>query len=382
MFSDQVNFDFEFSLFEKNYIQNEKARKLNQELEYIYFFCADKNSCFCPSKNYQSDYLDYLTSLDIKLPKMDCSFPKRNWWGNDEDKDLARYLNSKITSTEIAQVNGLNPKGVIVIKDFGELLKHLEQFDIKKWICRDPFAMAGTNSLIFEKQELQDHKKFILKKLENSPVILAPYFSRLMDLGFIFEDEIFNVTWNLNTKSGRFKGGIIFENTNSLANLIQDHFKMDFWNILEIEKKIAQIYNELGNKGIIQIDSFIYKEEDFIKFYPLVEVNARKSMGYFINKLKRFLPKDGVGLYLSLNTSSLKAVENFDHRLKSLGDILYSRSAREGVIPLSPIDGIFNSFFISAGSLEKLDNLKQDLWNKISLPGESISPSFKFLPIN
>ena len=42
MYSDRVNFDFEFSLFENNYVQTEKIKKLNEDLEYIYFFCSDE----------------------------------------------------------------------------------------------------------------------------------------------------------------------------------------------------------------------------------------------------------------------------------------------------------------------------------------------------
>lgn len=378
MYSDQVNFDFEFSLFEKNFVQSEKNRKLNEEFEYIYFYCSDEKSCLCPLRKYDVDYLDYLSSLGIKLPKMDCSYPKRDWWGNKENIELARLLNSKITSTNIAQQNGLNPDGVTIVTTIEELSLHLKRYDIQKWICRDPYAMAGTNSLIFEKHELELNRKFLSKKLENSPLILAPYFYRLMDLGFIFEDENFSVTWNLNTKSGRFKGGIVFENTDSLSLLIKELFQKDFWEIFKVEKKVFEIFANMGNKEIIQIDSFFYKEKDLVKFYPLVEVNARKSMGFFINKLKKFLPKDGVGLFISLNTSNLLKVEDFHHRVKSLGDILYSPSNKVGVIPLSPIDGIFNTFFISADSLEKVDNLKHKLWNKISRPGEPLSPSFDF----
>ncbi len=379
MYCDLVNIDFEFFLFEKELYKSKKDLKLNKEFEYIYFFSSDPNSTLCPFRNYPSDYLNYLVSLGIQLPKMDCSGQKRNWWGNYDDIDLARFLNSKITSTNIANDQGLNPPGIKIIYSLEEIPVHLEQFSSQKWIIRNPFGMAGTGSIIFEKEEFGSQINFITKQLEKHPVILAPYFQRLMDLGFIFENESYNITWNLNSKTGNFKGGIVFENHEALAKLVNENFQVDFWKILETEKKISKIYDHLGNKGIIQIDSFIYKGNNSIKFYPLVEVNARKSMGFFINKLKRFLPKNGVGLFLSLNTSKLKKVQNFQERKDSIGDLLFSINDKTGVIPLSPIDGFLNSFFISGESLKEIENLKNNFWDRVSLPGESLSSAFNFL---
>ena len=380
MYSDRVNFDFEFSLFENNYVQTDKIKKLNEDLEYIYFFCSDEQSIFCPFKKYQKDYLDYLISLGLKLPKIDCSYPPRNWWGNTENLEIARLLNSKITSTKIASEHGLNPGGVAIIKTFDELSHHLSRSDIKNWICRNPYAMAGFNSLIFEKEDLESNRKFLSRQLEKSALILAPFFSRLLDLGFVFENGGIEVTWNLNSKSGRFKGGIVFEKIQSLSLLIEERFRKNFNEIMDTEKKMAEIFNQLGNKGIIQIDSFLYLENGLVKFYPLVEVNARKSMGYFINKLKIFLPENGVGLFISLNTSDLLSVQDFDQRKKSLGDILYSESRKIGVIPLSPIDGSFSSFFLSGETLEEVNNLKNVLWRRISHTGKILCPAFDFLP--
>ena len=44
MFSDRVNFDFEYSLYQKNNDQTTKTRKLNEEFEFVYFFCSDKEN--------------------------------------------------------------------------------------------------------------------------------------------------------------------------------------------------------------------------------------------------------------------------------------------------------------------------------------------------
>jgi hypothetical protein len=381
MFCDLVNIDFEFFLFEKELYPSKKNLKLNKEFEYIYFFSSDPNSTLCPHRNYPSDYLNYLVSLGIQLPKLDCSGPKRNWWGNYDNLDLAKFLNSKITSTNIATDHGLNPTGIKIINSLEEIPIHLDQFDSQKWIIRSPFGMAGTGSIIFNKEEFRSNISFITKQLEKHPVILAPYFERLMDLGFIFENENYNITWNLNSKTGQFKGGIVFENNDGFANLLKENFKVNLRDILETERKISKIYDQLGNKGIIQIDSFFYKENNSIKFYPLVEVNARKSMGYFINKLKRFLPKNGVGLFLSLNTSKLKKVQNFQERRDSLGDLLFSIDDKTGVIPLSPIEGFLNSFFISGKSLQEIENLKNNFWDKVSISGEFLSSTFNFLKI-
>jgi hypothetical protein len=259
-----------------------------------------------------------------------------------------------------------------------EISSHIKQFEYEKWIFRNPFGMAGTGSLVFNNEELNFNKELIFKLLKESPLVLAPYFYRLMDLGFIFDGEELEVTWNLNSKMGHFKGGIVFEKIESLKRYINSNLNINFEEVLELEKKIVKIYGELGNKGIIQIDSFFYEENDLVKFFPLVEVNARKSMGYFINKLKVFLTEGGVGLFLSFNSSKIINVRSFQERKESLGEFLYSTSEKLGIIPISPIDGFLNSFFISGRTLEEVDNLKNVLWNKIKAPGQPLPNAFSF----
>ena len=73
-------------------------------------------------------------------------------------------------------IMGLNPPGIKIINTLEEIPVHLEQFNSQKWIIRNPFGMAGTGSIVFDKKEFESNISFITKQLEKHPVILAPFF--------------------------------------------------------------------------------------------------------------------------------------------------------------------------------------------------------------
>jgi len=360
---DRVNIDFEPQLF------NLKSKSsFNREFEYVYFFFDGAN--LKNIRDYPKDYLEYLKGLGLEIPKFDSeNINAHNWWG--EISDLSRDLNSKITALEIAQQNDLCPKEVTLINNIQEIAAILKANPEKDFFIRDPYLAAGNNSLICSQSSF--NKKFVEKLLIEGPLILAPYYKRLMDVGFIFNHGEIEFLWNLNSKDGKFKGGIVYRDDLDLFNLIEDKWGLKKEGILETQKKIYDLYKDRGAGGLIQFDSFFYEEDDQVKYYPLVEANYRKSFGLFINRLKPFLPEGGVGIFLNLTSKDLLSCESFTDRAQQLGDLIYQE--KRGIIPLSPQDGMFSSFFVVGQSLKEINEMAQKLWGNISVSNRSLSPS-------
>ncbi|TDJ04929.1 MAG: hypothetical protein E2O68_07265 [Deltaproteobacteria bacterium] len=363
MSSDFVNIDFEPELYKL-----ESKTSFNKEFEYIYFFFEGKK--LKNIRDYPKDYLEFLKHLGLEIPELSPrDLNPKDWWGELSEK--SRVLNSKITALEIAQENGFCPTGVREVKNIEDIEKILKSNPDRDYFIRDPYLAAGNNSLILSLKNF--NKKKLSNRLNERSLVMAPYFRRLMDLGFIFGQSEVEVLWNLNSKDGKFKGGIVYKDFNDLFNFIEKKWGFNRDVIWDAQHKIYDLYLKKGAEGLIQIDSFLYKEENQIKYYPLVEVNYRKSFGLFINRLRAFLSPGGVGIFLNFATKDLSPCENFAARLEQLTTLLYQNE--KGVIPLSPQDGLFSSFFVSGETLAEINVMAQKIWDKISIGKRPFSPS-------
>ena len=70
----------------------------------------------------------------------------------------------------------------------------------------------------------------------------------------------------------------------------------------------------MGAINNIQIDSFVYVEDDVLKLYPLVEVNYRKTMGLVIQSLADKYPECSVVEWVIRTKKEIIEDENFYKR--------------------------------------------------------------------
>lgn len=96
---------------------------------------------------------------------------------------------------------------------------------------------------------------------------------------------------NFNSPQGGFKGGAGADTVDKFKKYIQDKYQYDLSDLEVITKKIADEYLQMGAISNIQIDSFVYLEDNQMKLYPLVEVNYRKTMGLVIQTLADKYPE-------------------------------------------------------------------------------------------
>ncbi|MDO9341134.1 MAG: hypothetical protein Q7T72_11505 [Bacteroidales bacterium] len=292
----QVNLDYEAWLFDPNYLAESPANlKIIREFEYI-FFLTNKENCILKNfKKYDTSYLEKLKKMGFIIPVLN---PIANlsdyWWGSCRDVAIERLLNSKITSAKIAKANNWGFGEGIIIENFNDLKLHLKDFpQIKKWIIKRPFSFSGIGHLQFNAKEMNE---LLLIKSLNEKVLLEPVYDRVFDIGttFIIENGIIKrqfMVENFNSPSGSFNGGAGSNNVDKFKKYIFQKYSYSLNKLEEVTLAIAQTYLELGARSNIQIDSFVYRENDELKIYALVEVNYRKTMGLVIQSLADKYPE-------------------------------------------------------------------------------------------
>lgn len=381
----RFNLDYEFELFDfhkDNKKEKNKISEIAKEFEYVYFFIEKSETILKNLRSYPEDYLDYLKKIGLKVPQFtnNSTIIANNWWGALANKNLEKELNSKETSTNFALEFKYCHSATGLVRSKEELFEHLENHSYLQWIARSAYSSGGYGIFKFKKDGLFLNRYFenkIESFLSKGPMVLEPKLDRILDIGITLNLEkklSYFFTQNFVSELGSFKGGLIFRNSDLLNSVFFNNQKM--MNSYEkFLKKLKEFYINKGAVNTLQIDSFLYKENDEIKCYPLVEVNYRKTMGLVLKNFESFLPEKGIGGWYLFNKKEFVLLKNFGELLKKINKNLYNQSTKCGIIPTSPVSYKFPSLFISAKNkkelLDYLSFVQKTLLNKNSdLPKE------------
>lgn len=264
----RVNFDYEFSLFSDN-VPADFITKINTDLEFVSLLwgSVEKLNHF---QNYSDQYLSKLNDLKFSLPELTTS-PHQYWfWGEMQDRPLERLLNSKETSFNFAktQINWTHPDERIIHPD-----DNLESFNLAgKWVLK-PIDSVSSRGFLFS-----DTNGF-WKKREAKTYWLAPWLDRVCDISFLLRPDMEEFLINTNDEKGRFRG-VIVGDRKIIASYLKNKYNFDLNHAIETSAAIWSHYQSLGAKHL-QVDSFLYRDpvSNTIKYYPLSEVNYRKTLG-------------------------------------------------------------------------------------------------------
>lgn len=308
----RVDLDYESFLFDPNYIEDSPAsQKIIREFEYI-FFLVNQESCAIKNvRNYDKNYLNKLKALNFVIPELKPNATNAvSWWGNRHDYKTEQILNSKITSATLALKNNWGFFQGALVKNTTEIEEHLQKHpEYKNWIIKRPHGFSGIGHYQFKSDTVN---KFILDKILVGEVLLEPLYNRVFDIGttFIVEEGQIKrqfMVENNNSSNGGFKGGVGASSVNKFKKYISEKYSYSLADLESTTQSIAQTYLDLGAVNNIQIDSFIYSENDELKLYPLVEVNYRKTMGLVIQTLADKYPDcDAITWYVK----SLKEIND------------------------------------------------------------------------
>ena len=261
----RVNADYESVLFHgKN-----GPSVVNEALEFLAFYLQDLP--VLTTKSYQSGYLDKVRTLTGKNPQTTRTGKARNWWGALENPEREKWMNSKLTSFELALSHGWTEGGIYSREEILELRPE------KPYLVKDPFNMSGKGII-----PIRPGENVTLPSALNGELIAEPLLARKFDFShFIFPDG--NVICYENLVDDRFQyRGTLFSSLEdfSLRSLSFYHqISSQNWDVFQSRlETITRFYGDPSPYGY-SIDSFVFEENNELRIHPLSEVNARRTMG-------------------------------------------------------------------------------------------------------
>jgi hypothetical protein len=328
----KVNADYEVELF-----HNKLAPPaINQSIEFILFFLSSHP--LYTQKEYSSEYLNYIEKRTNHIPEIVKAGSFENFWGPLKNKELEKWWNSKITSTELIINQGWCADTHII--------KNEDNFKTINWsrdlLLKDPFGMSGQKfQLLLKKMSLSERQEMILKAIASGPVIIEPWFNRLHDFSqYIFPDGKLIAYQNQVDEKFQYKG-TIFNNLKSSCLQDLSFYKQvseEKWSIFQVQTQaIIDFYSQHSNEYGYSIDSFIYEEEGELKIRVMSEINYRRTMGRLTYELSEKFSNDR-------NWTALLMMKK-----NPLVQPLWQRlSSFEGMMVLSPGDSRFEIILLTA----------------------------------
>jgi hypothetical protein len=332
----KVNADYEVELFHNKIA----PPAINQSIEFLLFF-LNSNPLYS-QKKYSEDYLRHIAELTGRTPSIVAQGKFENFWGPLKNKEIEKWWNSKLTSTELIMSKGWCAD-THIIKNEDDLKSVNWKKDL---LLKDPFGMSGQKfQQLRQAMTLQEREATVLKAIAQGPVILEPWFNRKFDFSqYLFPNG--KLIAYQNQVDGKFQyKGTIFQNCISA-----DLRDLSFYSQITEEKwasfrsqtqEVIDFYSQHPNECGFSIDSFVYEEDGELKIRVMSEINYRRTMGRAAYELSGKFSADKSWTALLLAKVSA-------------GKPLWKlTSGIEGVMVLSPGDSRFEIIFLAAKNQEE-----------------------------
>ncbi len=256
--------------------------------------------------------------------------------------EVVKEVNSKIYSNKLSRSLNLKYCGDVIRS--GDELYHKGKILLEggPFLIKDPFGVSGKGNMLINSEGFL---KRIVKHLESqeqkgltSIFTVEPYLQRDID---------FSCGFNIN-KDGEMKVISIQKMVNNnFAYLGSFAAEGEFIDMLEkdnyfhIIESIAKALYKDGYHGDVCVDSMILTSGEIV---PIVEINARKSMGFINNSIDRYLSsfnQKGSLMFFNLGYKSSLTFQYLLTRIDEEG-LLYYPGKTNSIIPLSA-----NTLFIN-----------------------------------
>lgn len=267
--------------------------------------------------------------------------------------DTVRAVNSKIYSHELRQRLGI--RNMSSIADSSEELLALgsELLQTGQVLVKDPLGVSGRGNMLISGDRMLKRIAAYLQEQENrgkqTQFIIEPLLDKTEDFScqlFITEQgevELFSVQRMVNeafSYVGSYPVGSGF------TRILRDN---DYFSIMEEACKDLFM---AGYHGEVCIDSMLLASGELV---PIVEINARKSMGLINHHLNNYLQQYSLFSFLTFISAGCAAEVTMLQVLEALraGELLFTQENRQGIIPLgaNTLFGSGNTVFTEAESV-------------------------------
>jgi hypothetical protein len=251
------------------------------QLQFLPLVYASPNDAFMTSEELHSHSIDqectiesWGASLLIKqwAQEQGLHYPMPDW-------SIVKEVNSKAFSFQ--QTPQL--AGSALLETESQANTWLAQPPYPK-VLKSCYGFSGRGHLLIDSPQYHwDHIASFLHREwnQNRPVIAEPWVERILD---------FSTQWEIDSKQDlAYVGATLCRNTEKgqyLATVAGDEKKL-FGEHLPFLKQHVQVVKPLLEKiaakgyfGFVGIDAMVYQMQDSLLLHPVVEINARKTMGY------------------------------------------------------------------------------------------------------
>jgi hypothetical protein len=248
--------------FEEELLSGKRITQLNHHFESLFMFLENKT--LASNYEYSPYYLDYVESITKQKPKIKkISDGDYDWWGERNSQN--KKISSKIYSYEFLAKNNLLPIDAKIIYHKNDLSALTAT-----QIVKTAYSSSGRGIITATKINIE--------QLE-FPVILENLRARLNDYScYHFQtSNQFIYYQNLIDHNFAYKGSIYIETS--------------IPQVKDWDKLLLKLSLEIGEIDFC-VDAYTYEENDKLMFFPLSEINPRKTMGRIGYELwKKYFPQ-------------------------------------------------------------------------------------------
>ena len=251
------------------------------------------------------------------------------------DITTIRTVNSKVFSHQLAKELFPDTTGGIIhasseLEPFSATLTEGASFLIK-----DEFGVSGKGNLLISSPQILKRIVKHLSKQERAGkttrFLLEPFLDKDIDFSCQFEID---VTGQLHVRSVQTmeNSGFAFSSIQTADQTFQDYLERQSY--FEQVEAIAKRLYQVGYYGPVCLDSMRLKNGSIV---PIIEINARKSMGFINHYLDRFFAQFSARGNLTFFNLGYSNAISFAHLLEKMKqeNILFLKHKPTGILPLS-----------------------------------------------
>ena len=257
--------------------------------------------------------------------------------------DCIKRVNSKIYSCEINDRIGTFCYGKIA-RSCADMERIADEFGNSSFLIKDAFGVSGKGNILVSSPAIFSRVMRYLSRQERDgsqvSFVMEPFLDRESDFScqmYLSRDGKCRIT----SFQKIFNNGFAY--TGSMTANGEFSSFLESRGYTETMMKLGECLSRDGYFGDVCVDSMILKSGEIV---PVVEINARKSMGLINHSIDSVLEKSGARGMFSFVNVAVKRNLSFEHVFDELerSGILYFPPAPSGILPLSA-----NTFFINSG---------------------------------
>lgn len=348
------NLDFE-EILRSNSYKTPEWKKINGELEHLFFWVSCPEKCLYTLNNYSDDFLEYIQSFRGHRPL----YSSKNqdykcWWGalnNEKAWQRERLLNSKVETAMNREELGVDTFPVYICHDQSEVKEAIDKIE-GKFVIKEEFNFSGRGLSFGENH-----------KVRSFPVVVEKWVKRIRDFSVFISDNDFYISQSHINSTGAYKGSHHKE-------------KLEEFDLIHQEaQKIWSFYKNKYSADFLQIDMFQYLDGPRLILNALGEINHRMSLGRIFYRIQ----KDYGASYsfmAMISTQTIKKDRDFNELIRDFKKFQYNPVTKRGAICLSPLSGKFSLIFFSEESERSLQFLIRDWWKEVVGSDEKLPAEF------